>query len=110
MRKTKILSVIALLLISLLCFASCGTSTPKASDANGTIEGTNITWKFTSSDNTLEISGVGAIPDYNSSSEAPWEKVLQSIVTLEIGTKSQKSETRRFTVHLISRPQKSVRE
>ena len=85
MRKNKILALISLLLISVLCLSSCGgNSTPKAKDANGTIEGTNITWKFTSSDNTLEISGSGEIPSKKSSEEFPWADVLQSVITLEI--------------------------
>ncbi len=85
MRNNKIIALIALLLISMLCLSSCGgKSTPKANDANGTIEGTNVTWKFTSSDNTLEISGSGEIPNYASSSETPWADVSESIVTLEV--------------------------
>ncbi len=83
MRTKKLLAVIVLLLISIICLSSCG-GTPKANDTNGTIEGTNITFKFTSSDNTLEISGSGEIPDYASSSETPWADIMQSIISLEI--------------------------
>ena len=90
MRINKILTVISLLLVAVLCFSSCGgSSTPKSSDASGTIEGTNLTWKFTASDNTLEIKGEGAIPDFTKASDTddgdiPWKEVMQSIEKVEI--------------------------
>lgn len=93
MRTNKILTAIVILLISMLCLSSCGKT---VSDANGTIEGTNINWKFTSSDSTLEISGSGEIPDYASSSETPWADVLESIVNLEIENGIEKIGNRAF--------------
>ena len=85
-RKIKFTSLIALVLAALLCLSSCGnaSSTPKASDANGTIAGTAIDWKFTSEDNTLEISGIGAIPnDFKKLSDRPWNDVARSIEVIK---------------------------
>ena len=84
-RIFKLLPLVALMLAAILCLSSCGTkSTPKADDASGTIEGTAIDWKFTSSDNTLEISGIGAIPNFESANNAPWADAMASIKVLEV--------------------------
>jgi hypothetical protein len=67
--KTKILSLMAALVLSILSgFAESGTAGP-------------LTWTF--EDGTLTISGTGAMPDYNSSG-APWYSYRSSITTVVI--------------------------
>ena len=86
-KRAKLTSLVALVLAVLLCLSSCGgtkaSSTPKSSDANGTIANTAIDWKFTSSDNTLVISGIGAIPDFDKQSDRPWNDVARSIEVIK---------------------------
>ena len=82
-RKYKVLALASLVLVVLICLCSCSGSS-KAPDASGTIEGTQISWKYTSSDATLELSGNGAIPDYASSSDLPWAEAISSAKTIKI--------------------------
>ena len=82
-RKYKVLALAALVLAAILCLSSCGGSS-KAPDANGTVEGTEIKWKYTSSDATLEISGKGAIPDYASANDLPWADSIASAKEIEV--------------------------
>ena len=81
--RNKVVLLAALVLAALLCLCSCGGGS-KAPDASGTIEGTNITWKYTSSDTTLEISGAGEIPDYESAKDIPWAEAITSVKTIEV--------------------------
>ena len=84
-RKFKISALIALCLAAVLCLASCGAnSTPKSPDANGSVEGTNIKWEYTSSLSKLEISGTGDIPSFATASEVPWAEVIPSVKNLEV--------------------------
>lgn len=84
-RIIKLSSLLALCLVALLCFSACGASkTPKAADADGTIEGTDIKWRYISSSNTLNISGSGEIPSFENSASVPWAKTVPSIKKLEV--------------------------
>lgn len=81
--RTKLVFLAALVLAALVCLSSCGSSS-KAADASGKIEGTDIEWKYTSSDSTLEVSGKGEIPSYSSAGDAPWAGVITSAEEIEI--------------------------
>lgn len=82
----KLSSLVALCLVALLCLSACATQkTPKAADAKGTIEGTDIKWEYTSSSNTLELEGTGEIPSFENSASMPWIDTIPSIKKLEIG-------------------------
>ena len=82
-RKYKVLALAALVLVAILCLSSCGGSS-KAPDASGTITGTEIKWKYTSSDATLEISGKGDIPSFASSNDLPWAESISVAKEIEI--------------------------
>ena len=60
MRKTLLL-----LILTLFSFSAIHA------DDNG-LCGDNLTWKFTSSDGTLTISGTGDMTNYSSREPAPW--------------------------------------
>ena len=60
MRKTLLL-----LILTLFSFSAIHA------DDNGSC-GDNLTWKFTSSDGTLTISGTGDMTDYKSAFDVPW--------------------------------------
>ena len=81
--RTKLIFLAALVLAALVCLTSCGGSS-KAGDASGKIEGTDIEWKYTSSDSTLEVSGEGEIPSYTSAKDVPWAGVITSAEEIEI--------------------------
>jgi uncharacterized membrane protein len=81
-KKYKIIALVSLVLVALLCLASC-TGAKKADDASGECEG-GVKWKYTASDKTLEFKGNGAIPSYKSSSEVPWAAAFESIEKIEI--------------------------
>ena len=85
-RIFKFSALVALCLAAVLCLAACGTQkTPKAADAEGTIEGTDIKWEYTSASNTLEISGKGEIPSFENAASVPWADAVPSIKNLEVG-------------------------
>ena len=81
-KKYKIIALAVLALVALLCLSSCA-GTSKASDAKGELDG-GLKWEYTASSNTLEITGTGAVPSYNSSSEVPWAAAFDSIKKIEI--------------------------
>ncbi len=83
MKKIKIASLIVLCLAMLVSAVSCATA-PKAADADGTC-GTNITWKYTSADKTLTLTGNGDMTDYTSASEVPWYGAREAIETVKVG-------------------------
>ncbi len=68
----RILSLLLILCFSLLALASCGSSTPNAADASGTLGA--ITWSYTREGKTLTLSGTGAMDNVTVSedSDAPW--------------------------------------
>ena len=70
----KLLSIIALL---------CLTFTSARADSSGSC-GTNVTYSYNESTQTLTISGTGAMEDYESSSEKPWDSYLSSIKSIVI--------------------------
>lgn len=81
-KKYKMITLAILALVALLCLSAC-TGGSKASDANGELDG-GLKWEYTASNKTLEITGAGAIPSYNSSSEVPWAAAFESIEKIEI--------------------------
>ena len=82
-RKYKVVLLVALALAALVCLCSCGGGS-KAPDASGTISGTDVKWKYTASDSTLEISGTGAIPNYASANDIPWAESITSAKKIEV--------------------------
>ena len=81
-KKYKMITLAILALVALLCLSAC-TGGSKASDATGELDG-GLKWEYTASNKTLEITGAGAIPSYNSSSEVPWAAAFESIEKIEI--------------------------
>jgi hypothetical protein len=73
MKKTKTLFLfIAAIIVSIsTAFSQGGTTGP-------------LTWNL--NDNILTITGIGAMPNYNSPSNVPWYPYMNSITTLELGS------------------------
>ena len=88
--------------ILLLLFCLFSFSAIHADD-NGSC-GDNLTWKFTSSDGTLTISGTGNMPDYESGSDVPWYSRRGEIkkVVIENGVKNIGNKAFRDCVKLTS--------
>ena len=82
-RKYKVIALASLVLVAILCLSSCSGSS-KAPDANGTVAGTDVKWKYTSSDATLEISGNGDIANFTSANDLPWADCIASAKVIEI--------------------------
>ncbi len=82
-RKYKVILLAVLVLAALVCLCSCGGGS-KAPDASGTIEGTDVKWKYTASDSTLEISGAGTVPNYASANDIPWAEAITSAKKIEV--------------------------
>lgn len=86
--KKKILRAVlsAIVAFSLIfCLASCATSkVADADDAQGDIEGTDISWKYDADDKKLKIKGTGAIPDFDSTEDVSWYEVRHSVEKIEI--------------------------
>lgn len=78
--RTKALSV--LLSLALMLGLMPGMSLPAYADSSGSLGG-NLTWQL--SGNTLTISGSGAMPDYSSLPDRPWNSSCSSIQTVNIG-------------------------
>ena len=69
----KLLMLLALTMASVLAWA----------DASGTC-GTNLTWEYTTADNTLTITGTGDMLDYTITT-VPWRSYNSSIDNVIIG-------------------------
>lgn len=81
-KKHKIAALIALCLVAVLCFASCGAA--NAPDGSGEA-GSDIDWKYSASGKTLKLTGKGEMPSYKATDEIPWANVLSSVEKIEIG-------------------------
>lgn len=93
-RKNILKSAVACLLMVAvaLTLMACGGGTPKASDDNGTAGSLN--WSYTSSDQTLTISGSGDIPSVDKAENVTWAKVRESVKTVKfVGSASTSSVT-----------------
>ena len=84
----SIISIIAILLTSLMVFASCGGKGAKNTewadvDTNKTIE-----WKFTDGELTIKAKdgskGAVKLPDYDNSSEQPWKSYSASVTKITL--------------------------
>lgn len=85
MKHTKTVKIFALLCLTavlLLSLVSCGSSTPNASDANGTWG--SLTWSYKKDTKTLTIMGDGAMDDFESSDAVEWIAVRTSATNLVI--------------------------
>lgn len=86
--KKKILkaALAAVIILSMvLAFSSCATGKlPDAESASGKIEGTGIVWSYSADTKTLDISGTGDIPNFESSTAVPWNAVRHSVVKVEL--------------------------
>ena len=84
-RIFKIALAAILILSTVLCFAACGTAkVADADDAEGSIEGTDISWEYDKDDKLLTVEGTGAIPDFESSESVAWYAVRHSVEEIEI--------------------------
>ena len=84
----KIAVALLLVTVTALSFASCGFGGANAAnDAEGKIENTEISWKYTKEGQKLVISGSGAIPNFKSAAEVPWHDVATSVKTVKVGEK-----------------------
>lgn len=89
--KKKILRTIAVLMlifVMITTFSSCTTTQklPDAESASGKIEGTEIVWNYDKSSKVLEISGNGAIPNYDSADKVPWYSARHSVKEVKLGS------------------------
>ena len=84
-RIFKIALSAILVVATVLSFASCGTAkVADADDAEGKIDGTDISWEYSADDKLLSIEGTGAIPDFESSESVAWYAVRHSVEEIEI--------------------------
>ena len=67
----KFISIIAAVCILLTAVPMCVISFAK----EGTIDSTEIKWNYNEEDKSLSFEGVGAIPDYSSTSDRPWNEL-----------------------------------
>jgi uncharacterized protein YpmB len=75
-------AIACLLMVSVaITLVACGGGTPKASDTTGTAG--DLNWSYTSSDQTLTISGSGNIPSAATADEVSWASVRESVVTVK---------------------------
>ncbi len=65
-------------------------STPSGNEISGVISGTSLVWSYNTSTYALNIRGQGAIPDFSTTSAAPWAAYASSIsaITLHTGITS----------------------
>lgn len=86
--KKKILRTVFSVIVAfslVFCLAACATSkAADADDADGDIEGTEISWKYDADDKKLKIKGTGAIPDFDSTEDVAWYDVRHSVEKIEI--------------------------
>ena len=70
----RILCLALVLCLAIPLLASCGSSTPNASDAEGKLSGEAISWSYKKESKTLTLTGTGAIEsfDVNGGIDAPW--------------------------------------
>lgn len=92
MKKIKTLkrlaSVFLLLCLVVLTLASCGSSSQKADDAEGTL-GENVNWVYKKDGKTLTLTGSGAMNDIvldeNGHAKAPWSDAQLSAEKIVVG-------------------------
>lgn len=80
-------------LINALNYNSSGSvtpSTPSGNEISGVISGTSLVWSYNTTTYALNIRGQGAIPDFSTTSAAPWAAYASSIsaITLHTGITS----------------------
>ncbi|MGM9682156.1 MAG: leucine-rich repeat protein [Eubacteriales bacterium] len=81
--KHKLTALVALVLVTVVLFCSCGTKSASAPDASGTC-GVSLTWSYTSENKTLTVSGTGEMASYASSSDVPWNSSRAAIENVVI--------------------------
>ena len=81
-KTVKLLTLLCLSAVLLLSLASCGSSTPAASDANGTWG--SLTWNYTKDNKTLTVMGSGDMDDFENSDSVSWKAVRASATTLVV--------------------------
>ncbi len=83
--KKRLFSVL-LAVVMLVCLVAVLGINLSAAYPTGTIDGTEITWKFDTDRKILTISGTGDIPDYNleTFNQAPWYAYKDQITTVVV--------------------------
>ena len=91
MNKRRFYSKLLLALL-LLAAGLAGAMMPQtaAADENGPIGSSGLTYRYTTADKTLTISGTGAMPDFTLTTRPPWENATNPIekVKIEAGVTS----------------------
>ena len=75
MKLTRILALGLIIVMLVLTLASCGGT--KVADASGTA-GT-LVWNYSSENQTLTVTGSGAMPEVTNSSEVAWASVREGV-------------------------------
>ena len=92
MKQTK--KIIVLFLMLFICIGQ------NAWGQSGTLDGTNIKWSLSSTDNnqtyTLTITGTGAIPNYSQKTPAPWYDYRKNITNIVVNEGITKIGSRAF--------------
>ena len=80
-RFIRLTAVVALTLLLVLTFTSCGNS--KVESGSGSC-GNGVIWEYDADTKTLRIAGSGDMPDFESSSSTPWVATRATVKSLVV--------------------------